>query len=92
MVGDIFKHLVTLTNPDFLITHSKLDDVDISRNRTCDITFDAYKPMGTYQFSTLRRIAVAEKQKLDINLEFKEFALNEALKYGFELPRNYKSK
>jgi hypothetical protein len=48
--------------------------------------------MGTYQFATQRKIVVAEKSKLDINLDFKEFSLNEPLKYAFEVPKNFKRK
>ena len=92
MVGEIFKHLISLSNEDFKVVHSKLDDVDIQRNRTCAISFSNYQPMGTYQFATQRKIVVAEKSKLDINLDFKEFALNEPLKYTFEVPKNYKRK
>lgn len=92
MVGEIFKHLISLSNDDFKVVHSKLDDVDIQRNRTCAISFSNYQPMGTYQFATQRKIVVAEKSKLDINLDFKEFALNEPLKYTFEVPKNYKRK
>ncbi len=92
MVGDIFKHLVTLTNNNFNITHSKLDDVDIQRNRTCDISLSEYKPLGNYQFATHRKIVVAEKSKLNINLDFKEFTLNEPLKYTFVIPKNFKRK
>jgi hypothetical protein len=92
MIGDIFKHLLTLSTNDFRITHSKLDDIDLQRNRTCDISFSDYQPMGTYQFSTKRQIVVSEKSRLTINLDFKEFSLNEPLKYMFELPKNYKRK
>jgi len=92
MIGDVFKHLVTLANADFTVTHSKLDDVDLQRNRTCDISLSDYKPLGIYQFATHRKIVVAEKSKLDINLDFKEFTLNEPLKYTFEVPKNFKRK
>lgn len=92
MVGNIFKHLITLTHNDFVITHSKLDDVDMQRNRTCDISFSNYQPLGPFQFAAYRKIVVAEKSKLDINLDFREFSLNEPLKYTFEVPGNYKRK
>ncbi len=92
MVGDVFKNLVTLDNTDFKVLHSKLDDVDLQRNRTCDITFGNYQPMGSYRFATYRSISVAEKSKLDIYLDFKEFNLNEPLKYNFEPPKKYKRK
>jgi hypothetical protein len=92
MVGDMFKNLITLDNNDFRIMHSKLDDVDIQRNRTCDISLSTYQPMGPYQFATYRKISVSEKSKLDIYLDFKEYSLNEPLKYAFEIPKNYKRK
>jgi hypothetical protein len=90
MLGDTFKNLVTLAKDDKTIVHSKLDDVDIQRNRTCDITYSGYAPMAIYQFSTYRKIAVAEKSKLDIELDFKEYTINEPLKYTFEIPKNVK--
>jgi hypothetical protein len=92
MVGDLFKHLITLNNTDFKVLHSKLDDVDIQRNRTCDITFSTYQPMGPYSFATYRSISIAEKSKLNLYLDFKEFSLNEPLKYNFDLPKKYKLK
>lgn len=92
MVGEIFKHLVTLSNGDYKVMHSKLDDVDIQRNRTGDIIFGSYLPMGPYQFATYRSISIAEKSKLNIYLDFKEFALNEPLKYNFEVPKKMKHK
>ncbi len=92
MVGDIFKHLLTLDNANFSIMHSKLDDVDFQRNRTCDITFSNYLPMGPYQFATFRSISIAEKSKLDLYLDFKEYTLNEPLKYNFDIPKKFKRK
>lgn len=92
MIGDLFKHLLTLDNSDFKATHSKLDDVDIQRNRTGDITFGSYEKMGPYQFATYRSISIAEKSKLNLYLDFKEYALNEPLKYNFEVPKKIKRK
>ncbi|WP_111294629.1 DUF4292 domain-containing protein [Hydrotalea sandarakina] len=92
MVGDMFKHLVTLDNVDYRILHSKLDDVDMQRNRTCDITFSNYQPIDNFLFATFRQISVAEKSRLDIFLDFKEFSFNEPLKYTFSVPKKYKVK
>lgn len=92
MIGDLFKHLLTLDNIDFKALHSKLDDVDIQRNRTGDITFGSYEKMGNYQFATYRSISIAEKTKLNLYLDFKEFALNEPLKYNFDIPKKLKRK
>lgn len=92
MVGAVFKHLITLSHNNLLITHSKLDDIDMQRNRTCDISFSNYQSLGDFQFATYRKLVVAEKSKLDINMDFKEFALNEPLKYTFVIPKNYQLK
>jgi len=92
MIGTVFKHLITLSNVDFSILHSKLDDIDIMRNRTCDISLGNYQNMGPYRFAAYRNIVVTEKSKLNIYLDFKEFTLNEPLKYTFEVPKNYKQK
>jgi hypothetical protein len=92
MIGNVFKHLITFDKENLLVIHSKLDDVDIQRNRTCDITLSKYNTVGNFQFSTFRNISVAEKSKLDVNMEFKEYSFNEMLKYGFTVPKNYKLK
>jgi hypothetical protein len=92
MIGNIFKHLITFDKDNLLVAHSKLDDVDIQRNRTCDITLSKYNTVGGFQFSTYRNISVAEKSKLDVNMEFREYSFNETLKYGFIVPKNYKRK
>ena len=90
MSGSLFKHLVTLDNTDFRILHSKLDDVDAIRNRTCDITFSEYTSSAGVPFSTKRRITVAEKSKLDITLEYKQYSFNQPLTFPFSVPKNYK--
>ncbi len=88
--GNIFKHLLSLDNIDFKVLHSKLDDIDAMRNRTCDITYSEFIAINNYQFATVRKMSVAEKSKLDVNLEYKDFSFNEPLKYHFSLPKNYK--
>ena len=90
MTGKLFKHLVTLDNKDFKLLHSKLDDIDVVRNRTCDITFSDYQTKGGVAFSTKRRISVVEKSKLDINLDFKQYAFNEPTTFPFAIPKNFK--
>jgi hypothetical protein len=90
MVGKLFKHLVTLDNKDFKLLHSKLDDVDVVRNRTCDITFSDYESNSGVAFSTKRKISVAEKAKLDINLDFKQYSFNEPTTFPFTIPKNFK--
>ncbi len=88
--GSIFKNLITLDNTDFKILHSKLDDIDIARNRTCDITFGNYQNAGGILFSTSRKILLAERSKLNINLDFKQYSFNQPISFPFNIPKNYK--
>ena len=86
-IGEGFKNLITLT--DGLLRHSKLDDVDINRNRTCDLSYDEYENKKGVNFSSKRRITVSEKSKLDIQLDFKSYNFNETLSFPFAVPKNY---
>ncbi|MES1216140.1 MAG: DUF4292 domain-containing protein [Bacteroidota bacterium] len=89
--GDFFKNLLTL-GLDGYIQSSKLDDVDEMRNRTCYLTYDDYENKKGLNFSTRRSISVAEKKKLDIKLNFKQYEFNETLSFPFTIPKNYKVK
>ncbi len=90
MSGSIFKHLVSLDNKDYKILHSKLDDINVGRNRTCDITFSNYENTTGVLFSTQRKISVAEQSKLDINLDFKQYSFNQPVTFPFNISKNYK--
>jgi hypothetical protein len=90
MDGSYFKNLVSLDNTDFKILHSKLVDVDTVRNRTSDISFADFQNSAGVLFSTKRKISVAEKSKLDINLDFKQYSFNQSLTFPFNIPKNYK--
>jgi hypothetical protein len=90
-IGKIFKNLVTLNESDRLIQRSKLDDVDELRNRTGDLTYADYENKRGVNFSTVRKISFAEKKKLDIRLEFKQYNFNEELTFPFSIPKNYKT-
>lgn len=92
MVGDVFKNLTTLENKDFKVVHSKLDDVDPLRNRTCDITFDDYEYVNGVNFAKQRKITVSEHSKLDINLDFKQYNFNVPVTFPFDISNKYKVK
>lgn len=92
MAGPIFKHLITLQKPENLFVHSKFDDVSISRNRTCDITLDKYERQAGFPFSTLRKIAVSEERRLDLEMDFKNYNFNQPLSFPFSVPSNYQRK
>jgi outer membrane lipoprotein-sorting protein len=42
-------------------------------------------------FSKIRKITFAEKKKLDVRLEFKQYNFNEDLTFPFSIPKNYKT-
>jgi hypothetical protein len=89
-VGEFFKHLLTLSADNSLVLHSKLDDVNVARNRTADITYDDYENKNGTYFSTYREITVLEKNKLDIRLKYKQYEFNKELSVSFKVPKNYK--
>jgi uncharacterized protein DUF4292 len=88
-LGGYFKHLLTLNKSDRLLVHSKLDDVNVTRNRTADITYGEYENNNGVPFSTYREITVSEKNKLDIHLNFKQYEFNKVLPITFNIPSNY---
>jgi len=91
-VGKFFKNLITVSADNNLIERSKLDDIDISQNRTADLTYGDYEKNSGFYFATYREITVAEKTKVDINLSFRQYEFNKELSFPFSIPRNYKTK
>jgi hypothetical protein len=90
--GKLFRNYLTLNKDDLTIRHSKLDDVDRLRARSCDLTYGDYEKKDSVLFSTFRKIAVAEKARLDIEMTFKQYSFNEPLNFPFSIPKNYKQK
>ena len=89
-IGKDFKNLLTLNKEDRYLIHSKLDDVNLSRNRTADITYGEYELNDGIPFSSYRQIIVSEKNKLNINLNYKQYEFNKELSITFNIPANYK--
>ena len=87
--GEWFRNLLTL-NANGKIENSKLDDADPARSRTCNLSYTDYENKKGVEFSTKRRITVAEKSNLDIKLDFKQYEFNETLSFPFTVPKNYK--
>ncbi|HEY4063689.1 MAG TPA: DUF4292 domain-containing protein [Puia sp.] len=87
--GAIFSNYLTL-NADGTMRHSKLDDTDPMRVRTCDLTYGDYEGKDEGRFSTYRKISVAEKSKVDIEFSYKQYKFNEPLSFNFVVPKNYK--
>jgi hypothetical protein len=88
-LGEFFKNLLTLDLNDKTLLHSKLDDKDPTRNRTADLTYSDYENKKGPWFSTKRRIVVAEKNRLDVKLDFKQYDFNQEVSFPFSIPKNY---
>ncbi len=91
-VDKLFKNLLTLTASTHLIERSKIDDLDPSMNRTADLSYAGYEPYNNKFFATYRELTIAEKTKVDIILNFKQYEFNKELTYPFSIPRNYSKK
>ncbi|MEO6329388.1 MAG: DUF4292 domain-containing protein [Ginsengibacter sp.] len=87
-----FKNLLTLSASDNLVERSKLDDLNVALNRTADLTYFEYENKSGFNFSTFREITVAEKTKVDIMLNYKQYDFNNELSFPFTIPKNYKRK
>lgn len=88
-LGQWFKHLLTINESDKLLQHSKLDDRDVTRSRTADLTYLDYENKKGFPFATKRRILISEKKKLDIKLDFKQYERNGDVSFPFPTPKNY---
>ncbi|MEP6617125.1 MAG: DUF4292 domain-containing protein [Ginsengibacter sp.] len=92
-VGEHFKNLLTLSaSNNYLVERSKLDDINLAFNRTGDLTYYEYENKSGIFFSTFRELTVAEKTKVDITLNFKQYDFNNDLSFPFSIPKNYKTK
>jgi hypothetical protein len=90
-VGPVFRNYLTLNN-DLTLKHSILDDVDPLQARSCDITYGQYEKTDTALFSAYRKITVAEKGRLDVEMIFNKYSFNGNLNFPFSIPKNYKRK
>ncbi len=91
-VGEFFKHLLTLDRISRVMLHSKLDDVDVMRNRTATISYGEHENIEGFTFPTFRHISIAEKNKLDMKLKYKQVEFNKELSLNFNIPKNYTRK
>src|SRR5947207_3067913 len=57
-LGTLFKHFITISNTDYVVLNSKLDDHEPGRSRTAVLEYDDYETKGTIHFSTKRKISV----------------------------------
>ncbi len=91
-IDEYFKNLLTISNSNHLMLHSKMDDVDLTRSRTADIVYDGYEISNGVSFSKERQIVASEKNRLDIRLSFKQYEFNKELSIAFNVPKSYKRK
>ena len=87
--GELFKNLLSFNN-GFAFEKSKLDDKDLMRNRTADLSYFEYESKTGVMFSTYREMFLSHQNKLDIQLKFKDYKFNEALSYPFNVPKKFK--
>ncbi len=87
--GTFFKNLFTVSLTDKSVQNSKLDDMDLLRNRTCILTYADYELKKDIRFSTKRSIDIVDKKKLNLKLNYKQFDFNEKLSFPFNVPKNY---
>ena len=84
--------MLTVDASNKTLLHSKLDDVNMSRNRTADLTYADYDAKLNPSFSTTREITVVENNKLNIILNFKQYDFNSEVSFPFPIPKNYTRK
>jgi hypothetical protein len=89
MLGKLFKNLMSMNASDSTLMQSKLDDVNVSRNRTANLSYSGYENRNGLLFSTRRSISVSEKKKLDIQLDFKQYDFNGEVSFPFSVPKNF---
>lgn len=87
LVGKLFKNLISISEDKTKVLHLKLDDIDLNKNRTCDITYYDHVALNQDQFPLNRDIAIAAQSRLEIHMEAKEYSFNEPLKYTFSIPQ-----
>ncbi len=91
-VGAFFKNLITLSAGSNHLERIKLDDVDLTQNRTAALLYGDYEKNAGFDFATAREINVSEKSKVEVSIEFKQYEFNKELSFPFSIPRNYKTK
>lgn len=89
VLGKLFKNLISVSESDGTVQHSKLDDANPMRARTADLSYAGYENKQGVRFATKRAISVSEKKRLDIRLDFKQYNFNEPVSFPFSIPKNF---
>jgi hypothetical protein len=88
-IGELFKNLISISEQEHYLQRSKLDDKDITHNRTADLVYTDYETKKGKPFSTKRKITISEAKKLDIKLDFKQYDFNGEVSFPFSIPKNF---
>jgi hypothetical protein len=91
-IGELFKNLLTVDAENGRLISSKLDDTDVNRNRTANISYGEYENINGVWFADRRQITITEKNKLDIKMNYKQVEFNKELSVAFPIPKNYQKK
>jgi hypothetical protein len=89
-LGRWFKNQLTVAAPGKSVQRIKLDDADVNRSRTAELTYNDYESNKGSLFATKRRITVSDKKKLDISLDFKNYDFEDEVSFPFSVPKNFK--
>lgn len=88
-LGEFFRNLLLLHETDKRIIQSKLDDTNPLHSRTADLWYSDYETKKGPLFATRREIAVSGKGRLEIKLDYKNYAFDEPVEFPFSIPKNY---
>jgi hypothetical protein len=80
---------VLLLNKDYLPEKSTIDDVNPALNRRVDVTYKDYELKNGIFFSKLRELLITYKERMDIQLRFKEYLFDQPLTYPFTVPKKF---
>lgn len=88
--GQWFKNLLTISETDQSLQHSRLDDLNAASNRTAELNYSDYDSKKGPFFSTKRQIIVSDIKKLEIRIDFRQYDFNDDVSFPFSVPKNYK--
>lgn len=88
-VGDYFKNLLSFSDADGTLVHSKLTDNDPFRARTADLSYSNYESTTGRRFATKRQVLVSERGRLEIRLDYKNYSFNGEVSFPFKVPKNF---
>jgi outer membrane lipoprotein-sorting protein len=92
-VSPNFKERIDIDTTQKIMLNAKLDDVDLLKSRTCQITYSGHETVENKLISLIREVIVADKQTSSIKLQFKDVYFDrEDLNFNIRIPKKYKLK